>query len=72
MPICDNCQTAAYDLDPHFFTQLTHEDAVATMNTVVLEMGSDLPDHVCDTVEDPEYPDPCDCPCHPQHQPVTI
>ena len=66
MPICDNCQTAAYDTDPYHFIQLPSEQARAEMDLIALEMGADLPDHICDTVEDPDYPDPCDCPCHRQ------
>ena len=65
MPICDNCQTAVYDLDPHFLSTLPREEAAETMNTIAEEIGLDLPDHICETVEEPECPNPCDCSCHP-------
>ena len=65
MPICDNCQTAAYDLDPHLFTKLPREEAVATMNAIAVEIGVDLSDHICETVEEPGWAEPCDCSCHP-------
>ena len=54
MPICENCQTAAYDTDPSYFIQLPRDQARAEMDFIALEMGADLPDHICDLTEDPE------------------
>lgn len=72
MPICDNCQTAAYDLDPYLFNQLPREEAVATMNAIAVEIGVDLSDHICETVEEPDYAEPCDCSCHPSTAGIPI
>ena len=65
MPICNNCQEAVYEMDPNLFTQLTREETVETMNTVAMEIGMEISDHLCETVEDPGQAEPCDCSCHP-------
>ena len=65
MPICDNCQTAAYDLDPHYLNQLPKDIASETMNTVAIEMGAELSDHLCETAQEPDCATQCDCSCRP-------
>ena len=71
MPICDNCQTAAYDTDPAYFVGLPRDQARSEMDFIALEMGADLPDHICDLTEDPDITEPCDCACHPT-RPVMV
>lgn len=65
MPACDNCRTAAYDLDPAYFVSLPREDSANEMDHIATLMGADLPDHICDLVEDPECGLSCDCACRP-------
>ena len=62
--ICDLCteaaqEEAAVDLDAGEF----YED-------ICLMLGADLPDHLCEQVENGT---PCDCPCHPnKRQPLRV
>lgn len=54
-PVCDSCMTAAYDEMP----SLTG----AEQEMVCIEMGADMPDHLCDSREEPDL-GPCYCACN--------
>ena len=56
--VCDDCVTEAYDNGI-----MSYDEQVSVM----LEIGGELPDHICVLIEDPEgcklYNIKCDCGC---------
>ncbi len=53
--VCDSCLTIAYDMD----AEMDEEQQAS----ICLEMGADIPDHLCDAREEPDL-GPCSCACN--------
>mgnify|MGYP001617718041 CR=1 FL=1 len=52
--VCDSCLDVAYD---------NGFEGYQAQANVMMEMGADLPDHLCDAVQEPECWPVCQCGC---------
>ena len=53
--VCDYCLNAAYDVDPEMGGEM--------QVSVAMQMGAELPDHLCDATEEPDLNIQCMCSC---------
>lgn len=59
MSVCDYCVNVAYDEGVE-----TYEEQA----TIMMTIGEEMPDHLCDTTEEPDAKIRCDCSCKSQRK----